>query len=178
MLEHNLDEGIFKSKINLNLKDSYHVDYRQQEKHLNDLTKILSGEKVFKSDVINDDKFCKNGRQNPDPTNQFAFMPMDVGNLNSDKQIATFEGTCFSEISMTFELADASKLEFKVTVTALNAKSRICSEGFLFSNNALTWFKDIFFHGTHEFTITANNEEDFDTIKLEGLNVFMFCNSL
>lgn len=168
---------MFKTAVKLGLKDSYHADYRQQEKHLNDLTKFLSGEKVFKSDIPNDDKFCRMGRHNPGPQNQFAFFPIDVGNLNENKIIHTFEGTCFSNVSMSFELADVSKFQFKVKVTALNPKSRLCSEGFLFSNNATSWFKDVFFHGTHEYTITANNQNDFEIIKDQGLNVFMFCES-
>lgn len=40
----------------------------------------------------------------------------------------------------------------------------MCSDGFLFANNAMTFFEDIFFRGKHSYTFKIPNYQQEDQV--------------
>jgi hypothetical protein len=96
LLESNAEEGFSKKLIHLDTSPNlYAVDYKQQAKHLQDLTAILKGEKEF-AEIDENKPYTCHSQRTPEPDSQFALAPVWTGMLKpktNDK--ISYEGNCF-----------------------------------------------------------------------------------
>ena len=104
VVKHDSVAGEFEKIVEMAIEGSYLWDYKQQEKHIKDITSYIKGEKTFKQSGFQEDAnincqtLNKRGTDNPDA--QFAFAPVFTGQLNTNEPIPSFTGNCFEQIDM------------------------------------------------------------------------------
>jgi len=154
----------------------YYFDYEQQTNHLNEMTSFLKGEKEFKQpgDVEQNCHTYRKSSVSPDA--QFMFLPAFTGQLKPGHTKVSFEGNCFEEI--TFEITKTSETEFDVTATTAKKRDLTCSDFFLFGNTEIMHVEDFLTEGTHKMSFKASGPAAIADLQANGLETYLFCESL
>ena len=90
MLKHDTLMGEFEKLVELDFHDSYQYDYKQQEKHIKELTKYIKGEREFQQVYNPNENFtCKDigKRGTDDPDAQWSWAPVFTGVVSPTKKI-------------------------------------------------------------------------------------------
>ena len=116
---------------------------------------------------------CANRNPYGDDTTGLSFLPAFGGAVTPTNTTVSFEGTCFSEI--TLEYKPVSDTAFDVTVTTANPKKKLCSDVVMFANTEIQHVEVFFFKGTHTMHFETKTQEAQDDMKLTGINAFNFC---
>lgn len=111
---------------------------------------------------------------NPDA--EFMFAPAYTGQLLLNKPIK-IEGNCFADT--TFELVkDASSpKKFQVKVTLEGARTKTCSDFYLFGNTEVFQPEEFFFRGTHYLNFISKGDDAAKDIEANGFETYLFCES-
>ena len=82
-MTHNEDENIFHKLIEIQNNPHYYFDYKQQARHLEDLTSYLKKEKIFKQEA--ETPTCHSNRTTTtDPDSAYMFVPAYTGTIKFD----------------------------------------------------------------------------------------------
>ena len=132
----------------------FHLDYAQQEQFINSATDF---HKNIKANGPVPVYTCENRDPFGSKTTGLAFLPVFAGDVSSSNPTATYEGTCFEEI--TFEFDQTSDTTFDVLVHTDKPKSHLCSDTILFANTEIQHFEVFYFRGKHKLSFEMNSPE-------------------
>ena len=145
--------------IHLQENNQYHLDYRQQAAHIQELTAFVKGEKKHSRPGTDEVKGCHSYRGGTDdPTATFEFLPAWTGEINPVNRTLQFEGNCFEKISMEMNYHEHDT-SVELIVKTEKPRNHTCSDFFLFGNTETMHAEDFFFRGTHKLTFKLPNTE-------------------
>jgi len=118
---------------------------------------------------------CDNRNPYGDDTTGLALLPAFGGLVTPENPSVSFEGKCFSDITMEYQ--HVSDTQFDIVFTTKNKKSSTCNETVLFANTEIQHVEIYFFSGAHKMHFTTPTQESQDDMKISGIGAFNFCDS-
>ena len=87
-----------------------------------------------------------------------AFLPVFVGEVNTEFPTATYAGRCFDSIN--FDPLKSSGKSFDITVHLSGKKSKVCHENIIFANTEFFHIETFMFEGPHILHFNMQTAEE------------------
>lgn len=132
-------------------------------------TKPILTESVMTQDIYG----CSERMNSTDPTEVGLFFPVFTGMVTPETPTITFEGVCYSQITLTFE--QTSQTSFDIVADLQGKGSMLCKEAILFANTEMTHFEIFFRSGQHKMSFNMPYETEQKDIAYGGIKSYMVC---
>lgn len=112
---------------------------------------------ILTESVSNQDIYgCTDRLNTTDPGEVGLFLPVFTGEITPENPTVTFEGICFSKISLTFN--QTSDSSFDIIADLSGKRSMLCKDALLFANTEIRHFEIFFKGGQHKMSFNMPYE--------------------